>query len=71
MNDRLELDRLLSFGRKVTVEVQQISCETDSSILIEWNRQNAWFQKKKVKIEVKENSIVVKMPKWLFDRKFS
>lgn len=71
MADRIELDRLLSFGKKIELEVPEIACETSTSILIEWNRQNAWFQKKKVRIEQRENSVVVTMPKWLFERKFS
>lgn len=71
MADLLEFDRLLSFGRKVVLEVPEIVHETNTSILIEWNRQNAWVQKKKVSIERKETGFVVKMPKWLFERKFS
>lgn len=71
MADRLEFDRLFSFGRQVTLNVDKIAHETATSVLIEWNRQNAWVLKEKVKIEENEGKLVVKMPKWLFNRKFS
>ena len=71
MADRLEFDRLFSFGRTVTLEIPEIVHETDTSILIEWNRQNAWVLKEKVKIEKREGGLTVQMPKWLFNRKFS
>lgn len=58
-------------GRRVVLEVPEIIYETDSGILIEWNRQNAWLPKKTVKIERKESSVIVKIPRWLFERKFS
>lgn len=67
----LEIDRLKYFGRKVTLEVPEIILETSSGILIEWNRQNAWLPKKTITIIRNENSVIVRMPRWLFDRKFS
>ena len=64
-------DRLTNLGRRVVLEVPEIIYETESGILIEWNRQNAWLAKKTVKIERKESSVIVKIPRWLFERKFS
>lgn len=71
MKDRLDLDRLLNFGRKVEIEVPEIAHETDSGILIEWNHQNAWLPKRRVKIVSKNGTIKVQVPRWLFERKFS
>lgn len=71
MFDFLEIDRIKYFGRKVTLEVPEIILETSSGILIEWNRQNAWLPKKTIKIIRNGESVTVKLPRWLFDRKFS
>ena len=65
----IRLNRFLKAGQTVTVEVPEIICETPSAILIEYNSQNAWFPKSKVRISQKENSVEVKIPRWLFDRK--
>lgn len=64
------ISRFLSIGQKVTVEVPEIICETPTGILIEYNSQNAWFPKSKVSICHKLNSVEVKIPRWLFERKF-
>lgn len=68
MNERLS--QVLNLGRKVVLEVPEISLETDSGVLVEWNRQNAWLPKDKVEIERKEGSVIIKIPKWLFDKKW-
>ncbi len=64
------IDRYLNLGRSVEIEVAELACETQTGVLVEWNRQNAWLPKEKVKIIRKENSVVVKIPKWLYVRKF-
>ncbi|HQU72636.1 MAG TPA: hypothetical protein PKV71_06805 [Calditrichia bacterium] len=65
-----KLNRILMAGQKVTVEVPEIVCETATGILIEYNSQNAWFPKSKVVIQQKGDSVEVKIPRWLFERKF-
>jgi len=71
MKDRLDLEKILNFGRKIEFEVNEIHHETPTGILIEWNRQNAWFPKDKVKILSENGTIKLRVPKWLFERKFS
>jgi hypothetical protein len=71
MFESFELDKITNFGRKVIVEIPGVPLETDTSILVEWNGQNAWFSKKSVKITRQENSVIVEIPRWLFERKYS
>lgn len=71
MFKNFKLDKITNFGRKVIVEIPEIPLETDTGILIEWNDQNGWFSKKSVKIIRKENSVIVEIPRWLFERKYS
>ncbi len=71
MTDWFDWEWLQFFRKRVVIEVPEIIYETETGILIEWNRQNAWLAKGTVKIKKKENSIEVKIPRWLFEKKFS
>lgn len=64
------MDRYLNMGRCVVIEVPRLECETKTGVLLEWNHQNAWLPKQKIKIIKKANSVEVKIPKWLYKRKF-
>lgn len=65
-----QLDRIIAFGRTITVELPEIAHETDSGILIEWNGQNGWLPKSKVRIAHSDDSVMITVPRWLFERKF-
>ncbi|MCB0264752.1 MAG: hypothetical protein R3C41_22055 [Calditrichia bacterium] len=69
MKERLE--KLLFAGRKVEIEVPEINYETPTGVLIEWNRQSAWLPKDRIQITSDNGTIKIKVPKWLFERKFS
>ena len=65
-----QLRRLWDLRRMVEVEVPEIAYETDSGILIEWRQQNAWLPKSRIRIRKTDDSVIVKIPKSLYDIKF-
>lgn len=64
------LTRIINLGQKITVTLSEIACETKSGILVEYNNKNAWLPKDKVVIDRRSDSVVVKIPKWLYQEKF-
>ncbi len=64
------LTRFLAFGRFVTIEIPKIAYETESGLLIEWQEQNAWLPKELVRIQRRNGTVIIKMPKRLFMRTF-
>ncbi len=54
----------------VTIEVREITYQSHRAILTEWNDQNAWLPRHRVKIEQKNGKYLLTIPRKLFSRKF-
>ncbi len=64
-----KLSRLFN-SRTVTIQIPEISHETATGVLVEWEYRHAWLPKEKIRIEQKEDAFVIELPRWLYELKF-
>jgi len=54
----------------INVNIDRILKESDKAVLIEYCGQKIWLPKKEIRIVQKGDDLIVKVPKWLHEKRF-
>lgn len=66
-----EIFRKLDFRRNVRLEHVELVYESESALLVEVEDESAWLSKSNVTIKESNGTVVLELPRWLFNMKFS